>query len=45
MGHMASSFPRKEHRTGKLGLIGDSVEGWIILAHYTNFSFVFAFSS
>lgn len=42
MGHMASSF-LEEHRTGKLDLIGDSVEGWIILAHYTNFSFVLLF--
>lgn len=42
MGHMASSF-LEEHHTGKLDLIGDSVEGCIILAHYTNFSFVLVF--
>lgn len=45
MGHMGSSF-LEEHGAHKLDLIGGLyVEGWIILAHYTNFCFAFAFSS
>lgn len=43
MGHMGSSF-LEEHGAHKLDLIGGLyVEGWIILAHYTNFSFVLLF--